>query len=169
MFKKNDPSLKAEPQRPNLIIKNLIRQVHRELLESQQDREAAGEAPIFYVEKMQIEVNFIVSETDEANGGFDFKIITSDIKGVFNRQQIHKVTLSLTTMPIQEDSEVEPINKSESIGDTAKSCQKKESEEQTTSTQTRLSHPTRPGPIPVAPVKPYPLLHNRAYFQAISR
>jgi hypothetical protein len=88
----------------SLFIKDLIRRVHQELLESQKEREECGEVAIFEVEKMTIEVNFVVTDSKEAKGGLDFKIITIgglDLggKAEYQQQQVHKIVLSLTALP----------------------------------------------------------------------
>jgi len=88
----------------SLFIKDLIRCVHQELLESQKEREEYGEVAIFEVEKMTIEVNFVATDSKEAKGGLDFKIITIgglDLggKAEYQQQQVHKIVLSLTALP----------------------------------------------------------------------
>lgn len=87
-----------------LFIKELIRRVHQELVESREEREAAGEPAIFQVSELTIEVNFVVAQSTEAKGGLDFKIIT--VGGIelggskeYQQQQVHKIILSLTALP----------------------------------------------------------------------
>jgi len=94
-----------------LFIKDLIRQVHDELLASQKERLSRDESPIFEVEKLTLEVNFIITDETEAKGGFNFKIITAGIGNKYTDQQIHKVTLSLTAVA-QDNWEVEGLEKS---------------------------------------------------------
>ena len=86
-----------------LFIKELIRRAHQELLESQQERIRSGEPAIFEVEKMTIEVNFVVTQSKEVAGGIDFKIITVggidlDGKMDYQQQQIHKITITLAAV-----------------------------------------------------------------------
>jgi len=90
----------------NLFIKDLIRRVQVELMESQKEREQNGEPAIFEVEKMTIEVNFVAIESKKAEGGLDFKIIAVggiDLGGSagIQQQQIHKITLSLNAVSNQ--------------------------------------------------------------------
>ena len=86
----------------NLFIKDLIRKVHTEIFESQKEREAAGQSPLFRVEKMTIEVNFVVTETGKGRGGFDFKVITAGAEKEFQKQQVQKITLELGTFASTE-------------------------------------------------------------------
>jgi hypothetical protein len=79
-----------------LFVRELIRRVHQELVESRAQRERLGLSPIFEVESMTIEVNFVASESKEAQGGLDFKLITAGAKRQYDQQQIHKMTLVLT-------------------------------------------------------------------------
>lgn len=93
-----------EDQEPRpLFVKELIRRVHQELKDSKTERERGGEPPIFEVERMTIEVNFVAIESKEAKGGLNFKIITVggvDLGGgaSYQHQQVHKMTLSLSAI-----------------------------------------------------------------------
>jgi hypothetical protein len=83
----------------SLFIKDLIRRVDSELRESQAEREASGQAAIFAVEKLTLEVNFVVTESAQGKGGLDFKIITIGGEKGYEQQQVHKVTLQLAAVP----------------------------------------------------------------------
>jgi hypothetical protein len=83
----------------SLFIMELIRRVHQELLDSKKERERDGQEAIFEVEKLTVEVNFVVTEEKTAKGGLDFKVITADVGKQYQQQQIHKITLSLTALP----------------------------------------------------------------------
>lgn len=95
-------SVKDSPADGSLFIKDLIRRVHAELLESRAEREAAGEPPIFTVESLTLEVNFVAEKSKDVKGGLDFKVITvggANLGGAltYHQQQVHKVTLNLVT------------------------------------------------------------------------
>jgi hypothetical protein len=97
----------SEPiPKDSLFIKDLIRQVQKELVESQREREAAAEDPIFRVDGLTIEANFVVSRTGGAKGGLDFKIITLGGSRDIERQQVHKLTLTLTAEAAEGDREI---------------------------------------------------------------
>jgi Trypsin-co-occurring domain 2 len=92
------------PEPNSLFVKDLIRRVHQELLESQRERQECQDAPIFEVEKLTIEVNFVVMHSTTGHAGLDFKIITIGGAGVganveYQQQQVHKITLSLVGVP----------------------------------------------------------------------
>lgn len=84
----------------SLFIKDLIRRVHKELIESQAEREAAGEEPLFTVQDMTIEAHFVVQESKAAEGGVDFRLLTfggarAGGKKEAQQQQVHKIVLRL--------------------------------------------------------------------------
>jgi hypothetical protein len=88
----------------SLSLKELIRRVQIELMESQGEREARGDAPLFEVESLTLEVNFVVTRSKGGSGGFEFKVLTFggiNVGGDVERQeqQTHKITLSLKAIP----------------------------------------------------------------------
>lgn len=85
-----------------LFIKELIRRVHRELVDSQKEREENQEEPLFFVEKLVVEANFAIVESKGAKGGIDLKFITLGKQRDYSEQQVHKITLTLSSMPSQE-------------------------------------------------------------------
>ncbi|GEM_PF-2108845 len=91
--------MEDEDQQP-LFIKDLIRRVYDELYESQREREAGGQDPIFQVSTLTLEVNFVVVRGKGLKGGVDFKVITAGGDKTYEQQQIQKVTLSLNALPI---------------------------------------------------------------------
>jgi hypothetical protein len=85
----------------SLFIKDLIRRVHDELIESRNERQQQGIDPIFSVDRLTIEANFIVEEKDVAQGGVKFKLLTfggadAGAKLEYKQQQVHKITLELS-------------------------------------------------------------------------
>jgi Trypsin-co-occurring domain 2 len=86
-----------------LFVRELIRRVHEELVESREERERQGLPPIFEVENMTIEVNFVATETREARGGLDFRVITAGGSRSYDQQQVHKITLSLAAVSRRGD------------------------------------------------------------------
>jgi hypothetical protein len=101
--------VKSSPPDDSLFIKDLIRRVHAELLESRAERERSGEPPIFTVQSLTLEVNFVAEKSKDVKGGLDFKVITvggANLGGAltYHHQQVHKVTLNLlATSPGEED------------------------------------------------------------------
>ena len=80
----------------NLLIKDIIRQVHKELIESQEEREAEGQEPLFTVESLKIEANFVAVDDKHAETGFGFHLLKAGANISYKKEQIHKITLNLT-------------------------------------------------------------------------
>lgn len=79
----------------NILIKDLIRKVHHELVESQKEREATGLDPLFIIDKLTIEANFIVTDDQQASGGIGIALLKADAKVNYRNEQIHKIMLEL--------------------------------------------------------------------------
>ncbi|HSK74544.1 MAG TPA: trypco2 family protein [Pyrinomonadaceae bacterium] len=87
-----------------LSLKELIRRVQQELVDSQKEREEKGDDALFEVEKLTLEVNFVVTRSNDAKGSLDFKVLT--VGGIslgggknYQQQQVHKIILSLKAIP----------------------------------------------------------------------
>jgi hypothetical protein len=87
----------------SLFVRELIRRVHQELVESRAEREASGSAAIFEVERLTVEVNFVATESRDAQGGLDFKIVTLGGGMQLQSQQVHKITLNLVAVGYKPD------------------------------------------------------------------
>ncbi|MCC5931048.1 MAG: hypothetical protein JJU28_17510 [Cyclobacteriaceae bacterium] len=81
----------------NLNIKALIHAVRQELIESEEERIQKNLLPLFKVDSLKIEVNFIVEEKTETGGGLNLKIVDIGRDLTYSNQQIHKITLDLKT------------------------------------------------------------------------
>jgi hypothetical protein len=84
----------------SLSIKELIRRVQRELIASQKEREAANEEALFQVDKLDLEVHFVVTKSSKAEGGFSLQVLTlggghAGTSRGSEEQHVQKVTLSL--------------------------------------------------------------------------
>ena len=90
----------AEPN--SLSIKDLIFRVQQELIESQTERTKSGREPLFEVETLTIEINFVVTTTTDAKGGIDLKLVTVEGGKQYENQQVQKITLQLTAIPSRE-------------------------------------------------------------------
>ena len=87
----------AEPA--SLSIKELVRRVQTELIASEAERQASKQEPLFEVEKLTIEINFVVTRTTNAKGGFDFKLVTIGGDKTYEDQQGQKITRELKAIP----------------------------------------------------------------------
>jgi hypothetical protein len=104
------PMSNSHPIEDSLFIRELIRRVNKELLESQEERRQEGGAAIFQVEGLTIEVNFVAIDTKGGRGGLDFKVITVGGEKHYENQQVHKITLTLGALPYQDgDSRFEDL------------------------------------------------------------
>ncbi len=103
----------------NLLIKDLIRQIHKELIESQTERENENLEPLFSVESLKIEANFVAVDDQQAEAGFGFHLLKAGGKINYKQEQIHKITLNLTT--------IEPKAPSSTQGKKAKKNKKESS------------------------------------------
>ena len=88
----------------SLSLKELIRGVQQELIESQKERQEKGDPSLFEVEKLTLEINFVVTRSQGGKGSFEVKVLTFGGfnlggEGNFQQQKIHKITLSLKAVP----------------------------------------------------------------------
>ena len=79
-------------------LKELIRSIHTELVESQADREQTGMPPLFSVNGLDLEMHFTVSETGHTGGKIDLKIISVGSDHTIKEEQIHRITLHLRAL-----------------------------------------------------------------------
>lgn len=86
----------------NLKIKELIHSVRQELIESHEEREKKGLDPLFYVDNLKIEVNFVVEKAKKTGGGFNLKIVDIGHDVAYTDQQVHKIVLELKTFPVED-------------------------------------------------------------------
>ncbi len=80
-----------------LNIKELIHAVRQELIDSETLRKQKNIEPLFEVDNLKIEVNFVVEKTTDTGGGINLKIIDIGKSVKYNSQQVHKITLELKT------------------------------------------------------------------------
>jgi len=85
----------ANKKLENLGIKKLLQAVRQELIESQEEREKKGLTPLFVVDNLKIEVNFVVEHAKGVTGGFDLKVVEVGGNLSYSSQQVHKITLEL--------------------------------------------------------------------------
>ena len=104
------------PADGSVFVRELIRRVHQDLVESREERRASGSPAIFEVERLTVEVNFVAVAAKDARGGLDFKVITIGGLNVgggkhYENQEVHKVTLELAALPYQADSRFTDLEK----------------------------------------------------------
>jgi hypothetical protein len=79
----------------DLSIRTLVREVTRELIDSQDEREAAGDEAIFQVSGLTLEISFVATSSKKGGGGFDLKVVKADAGVQYDQQSIHKIMLTL--------------------------------------------------------------------------
>jgi hypothetical protein len=81
----------------SLNLKELIHAVRQELIDSENERIDKGLSPLFKVENLKIEVNFVVEQTKKTGGKIGIKIVDVGHDVTYSNQQIHKILLELKT------------------------------------------------------------------------
>jgi hypothetical protein len=82
----------------DLSIKELIQAVRNELVESENERRQKKIDPLFVVDSLKIEVNFVVENKKDTGGKFNLQVVDIGRNVVYTEQQIHKITLDLKTI-----------------------------------------------------------------------
>jgi hypothetical protein len=89
----------------DLELGDLIRQVSKELLDSQTERLAQGGQAVFQVSGLDIEVSFIITKSKGLSGGIDLKVIRADGDRHFEEQEVHRIVLHLGAAADRGDQE----------------------------------------------------------------
>jgi len=89
-----------------LSIKTLIRTVTDQLIESRDERLAAGRPAVFEVQDLTLEISFVATRSKAAEGGFQFWVVKAGGNVKHDDQSVHKITLKLKTA---EPSHNEPF------------------------------------------------------------
>jgi hypothetical protein len=82
----------------DLSLKALIQAVSEELRSSRAERLAQGLPPLFEVQDLTIEVSFVVTQSKGGGAGFDLKVVRADGTVKYDRESVHKVTLTLKAL-----------------------------------------------------------------------
>lgn len=78
-----------------LQIKDVIRKVQQELIDSQKERREQGMSPLFEVDSLEIEIHFVVQQQSEAKTGVSLAVVEVGADHNYNQEQIQKITLRL--------------------------------------------------------------------------
>jgi hypothetical protein len=89
---------KDQSPKRTLSINNLIQQVRDELIFTANETKRRGVAPLFIVDKLTIEVNFVVSKGSGSGGGVNLHLVTAEMKNDYKEQQVHKILLELSAI-----------------------------------------------------------------------
>ena len=77
-------------------LKDIIRRISAELIESQDERRRSGEAAVFEVSSLDIELNFVVTNSRSGNLGMDLKVVKGGGERRYDEQQVQRLVLHLT-------------------------------------------------------------------------
>lgn len=85
------------------LLKELIRQIRRELTEVVQERIESKEAPLFSINKITLEVHFVVEASDQKEAGVSAKLLAVagfkvGAEQKYSTEQIQKITLELSAI-----------------------------------------------------------------------
>ena len=79
----------------NIGLSAFIDRIRSELEASERLRVTAGKGELFYVENVELELSFTVTESRELKGGFSLKIISADAGNGINAMTVHKAKIIL--------------------------------------------------------------------------
>ena len=100
-----------------LNLKELIHTVRQELIDSENERIEKGLSPLFKVDSLKIEVNFVVEKVNKTGGKIDIKIVDVGHDITYSSQQIHKILLELKTCDDSENDTQTPFEEEKRIKD----------------------------------------------------
>lgn len=103
----------------SLSIKRLLQKVRQELIESQKETEKSGQKALFVVDRLDLEINFVVTKTTEAQGGFAIQVLTLGGRRAHEHQETHRITLSLRAntgdeAPAKNEDSIQLISRGDS-------------------------------------------------------
>lgn len=85
------------------LLKELIRQIRQELTEVVEERIENKEAPLFSINKITLEVHFVVEASDQKEAGVSAKLLAVagfkvGAEQKYSTEQIQKITLELSAI-----------------------------------------------------------------------
>ena len=102
-------------------IKDLIRSVQLQLIESENERKRNNLPPLFNVKELEIEMSVIIENSANTDCGVSLKILDASHNINIKKEQIHKLRLILSTEEVnsikyntQKQSEINNPNSEES-------------------------------------------------------
>lgn len=81
----------AAELRNAVSVRELIRAVSEELIESRAERIASGEPPVFEVDSLDIELSVAVTRSVEKGGGVDIKVVRGDVAVTDGDASVQKI------------------------------------------------------------------------------
>ena len=75
----------------------MIARLREELFHAEEQRPATPGRPSFRIDSVTLEVKLVAAESAERGGGIDFRVVSASENRSYAEQQIHKVTVSLSS------------------------------------------------------------------------
>jgi len=80
-------------------LSTLLSYVREQLEQSDADRTKAGKKPLFELTGLDLELNVTLTESNNAKGGFDLKVITAGAGTTTKTEEVQKITLRWVISP----------------------------------------------------------------------
>ena len=78
-----------------ISVKELLRKISEDLLESEEERLSKGQRSVFEVSELTIELAFVVSRSREGRGGVDLRVVNIGGDASRKSEQTQRMTLKL--------------------------------------------------------------------------
>jgi Trypsin-co-occurring domain 2 len=98
----------AAPEKvAGLGLRELIKDIKSDLAKSEEERLEAGENPVFKVEDVDLEINFVINKQYAESGGIEYKFVTLGNQSQISSEKVQKITLHMKAIQ-PEDRPVRP-------------------------------------------------------------
>jgi NTP-dependent ternary system trypsin peptidase co-occuring protein len=81
-----------------LTLKDLLIHARNQIEEAATERTKSQKEPLLRVDSVTVEVNVTLTESTEGSGGFDIKVITLEGKESYEEEQVHKISVELSSL-----------------------------------------------------------------------
>lgn len=86
---------KSQVTDEGIALKELLRQIQKELVDSENERKKHGFEPLFKVHSLDIQAHFVLKKTTKGKGLFDLKLITIGGERTLAKEMVHTISLHL--------------------------------------------------------------------------
>jgi hypothetical protein len=83
-------------------LSSLVNTVRSELVALQTERLQAGHEAVFSIDSFDLEIAFVVKQSDKTKGTVDAQVVTLETESEAVRERSHRVTLHLKPLPTEE-------------------------------------------------------------------
>jgi hypothetical protein len=103
IIRRNDQKAKQS----SLSIAELIRRVKLDLDSAEKIRINNGESPLFRLKSFDLELKFVVSQTQKGGGKFDYEVVTLEGEQENKSENVQTITLHMEALA-PEEKEIAP-------------------------------------------------------------